>query len=86
MRDFIQILTKAFCVFFMASFLMLNVSAQSALRLVIPIVSSACFNGIDDDGDDLTDYPSDPDCTTQDDQSEHHLTATCTPSVTAVQL
>ncbi len=65
---------------------MLNVSAQSALRLVIPIVSSACFNGIDDDGDGLIDYPSDPDCTTQDDQSEHHLTATCTPSVTSIQL
>ena len=62
------------------------VSAEGIVFKVNISAPSLCYNGIDDDGDGLTDYPSDPDCTTQDDQSEHHLTATCIPSVTAVQL
>lgn len=67
-------------------FLVSNAYAQSAIRLVIPINSSACFNGVDDDGDGLVDYPDDTDCIDQDDLSEHHLTATCSVSATTVTL
>ena len=65
---------------------MLSVFGQSAIRFVVPIVSTACFNGIDDDDDGLLDYPYDTDCTDQDDESEHHLTAICTVSGTTVTL
>lgn len=68
------------------SFSVFHVSAQSALRFVLPIVSEACFNGIDDDEDGFIDFPLDTDCTGQDDQSEHHLTAVCTVSSTNILL
>lgn len=68
------------------SFSVFHVSAQSALRFVLPIVSEACFNGIDDDDDGFMDFPLDSDCTSQDDASEHHLTATCSVSSTSITL
>jgi hypothetical protein len=86
MRDFTQILTKITGIFFLVYFFFSTVSAQSAIRFVLPVVSEACFNGIDDDSDGLMDYPADPDCTSQDDESEHHLTATCSVSATSITL
>lgn len=86
MRDFAQTIIKACGIFLLVSFSVLSVSAQSAIRLVLPIVSDACFNGIDEDEDGFIDYPLDADCTAQDDQSEHHLTATCSVSSTSIQL
>lgn len=86
MRDFTQILTKITGIFFLVYFLVSTVSAQSAIRLVLPVVSEACFNGIDDDSDGLMDYPADTDCTSLTDQSEHHLTATCSVSATSITL
>ncbi len=86
MRDFAQILAKTLGIFFLVSFSVFSVSAQSAIRFVLPIVSEACFNGIDDDEDGLVDYPADTDCENQNDQSEHHLTATCSVSSTSIQL
>lgn len=55
MRDFAQILAKTLGIFFLVSFSVFSVSAQSAIRFVLPIVSEACFNGIDDDEDGLVD-------------------------------
>ncbi|MBP7806382.1 hypothetical protein KA057_01735 [Candidatus Gracilibacteria bacterium] len=86
MRDFAQILAKTLGIFFLVSFSVFSVSAQSAIRFVLPIVSEACFNGIDDDEDGLVDYPADTDCENQNDQSEHHITATCSVSSTSIQL
>lgn len=81
-----QILITTGAIVFLMFFLVSNAYAQSAIRLVIPINSSACFNGVDDDGDGLVDYPDDTDCIDQDDLSEHHLTATCSVSATTVTL
>jgi hypothetical protein len=86
MRDFAQMLAKTLGILFLVFFSVFSVSAQSAIRFVLPIVSDACFNGIDDDEDGFIDYPLDTDCTAQDDQSEHHLTATCSVSGTSIQL
>lgn len=86
MRDIAQILRKIWFVLLIMSFCVFHVSAQSALRFVLPIVSEACFNGIDDDQDGFLDFPLDPDCTGQDDQSEHHLTAICSVSSTSITL
>jgi hypothetical protein len=86
MRDFTQILTKTSGIFFLVYFLVFTVSAQSAIRFVLPVVSEACFNGIDDDSDGFMDYPADTDCTGLTDESEHHLTATCSVSVTSITL
>lgn len=86
MRDFTQILAKTLGIFFLVFFSVLSVFGQSALRLVVPIVSPTCFNGVDDDSDGFVDYPDDNDCENQSDQSENHLTATCSASSLAVQL
>ncbi len=86
MRDFTQILAKTLGIFFLVFFSVLSVFGQSALRLVVPIVSPTCFNGVDDDSDGFLDYPDDNDCENQSDQSENHLTATCSVSSSAVQL
>ena len=80
-----QIFLKIGAVIFIA-FFSITVFGQWAIRLVIPIVSNACFNGADDDSDWLVDYPDDTDCIDQDDLSEHHLTATCSVSATTVTL
>lgn len=79
-------LVRTLGILFLVFFSVFSVSAQSAIRFVLPIVSEACFNGIDDDEDGFIDYPLDTDCTAQDDQSEHHLTATCSVSSTSIQL
>lgn len=81
-----QILISTGAIVFLMFFLVSNAYAQSAIRLVIPINSSACFNGVDDDSDGLIDYPADTDCIDQDDLSEHHLTATCSVSATTITL
>lgn len=81
-----QILITTGAIVFLMFFSAFSVYAQSAIRLIVPIVSNACFNGADDDSDGLVDYPADTDCINQDDLSEHHLTATCSVSATAVTL
>lgn len=86
MRRVQQILINTGVIVFLLFFSVLSVYGQSAIRLVIPIVSPACFNGIDDDSDGLLDYPDDTDCADQSDASEHHLTATCSVSATTVTL
>ena len=86
MRRVHQILINTGAIVFLLFFSVLSVYGQSAIRLVIPIVSTACYNGIDDDGDGLLDYPADTDCVDQDDASEHHLTATCSVSGTTIRL
>lgn len=86
MRDIAQTLRKIWFVFLIMSFSVFYVSAQSAIRFVLPVISEACFNGIDDDQDGLMDYPADTDCMNETDESEHHLTATCAPSLTSVQV
>lgn len=81
-----QSIIKLSGMFFLVFFFVFDISAQSAIRLTIPIVSTTCFNGVDDDGDGFVDYPDDIDCTSQSDPSEHHLTATCIVSSTAIAL
>jgi hypothetical protein len=80
MRDFAQTIIKACGIFLLVSFSVLSVSAQSAIRLVLPIVSDACFNGIDDDEDGFIDYPTDTDCESNIDNSESHIVWMCWPS------
>jgi hypothetical protein len=46
-----------------------SVFGQVRFQLVIRTIP-ACYNGIDDDGDGLVDYPSDPSCTGASDISE----------------
>lgn len=86
MSGFAHIFAKILGIFFLVSFLFLTVSAQSAIRFVLPVVSEVCFNGIDDDSDGFMDYPADTDCTGLTDESEHHLTATCSVSATSITL
>lgn len=60
--------------------------ASEGVVLKMNISSNQCFNGIDDDGDGLMDYPLDPDCASQDDDSESIIVASCTPSVSQITL
>ncbi|MDZ7785359.1 MAG: hypothetical protein U5K56_21195 [Halioglobus sp.] len=40
------------------------------IRLCTTLGAPACSNGVDDDGDGLTDFPDDPGCATADDLDE----------------
>ncbi len=53
----------------MVGFLNDPVFAQIRFQIAIRAVPQ-CQNSIDDDGDTLIDYPSDPDCTSMSDTSE----------------
>lgn len=44
--------------------------AEGIVFRVNVVADAQCFNGIDDDGDGLLDYPADTDCVDQDDESE----------------
>ncbi len=87
MRDFAQILAKTLGILFLVFFPLFSVSAQSAIRLVVPVVSDyECFNGIDDDNDGSVDYPLDADCTSEEDNSESVISATCSPSFSRISV
>jgi cysteine-rich repeat protein len=46
-----------------------------------PGYEDACNNGLDDDGDGLTDWPADPGCSSASDTSEHSATLPCDDGV-----
>ena len=84
-HSFLQKIVRISAIF-VGFWTILFVSAEGIVFKVNITAPSKCFNGIDDDRDGLIDYPADTDCENENDQSEHHVTATCSVSSTSITL
>lgn len=58
--------------------------AQAAITFNVVIAAPECSDGDDNDSDDLTDYPSDPGCSSETDDDEFNEPANTAPVITLV--